>query len=183
MTDTHSELDAALNGSGPIAREDVLRWMERASDLPSLSQLYRLTGEHYYRIQPDLGADTECLSIQRYLLECIRLNVEGDEETKDRWEAAETLHLWLRHLLDLEDRSEVITKAAHSITDLFLTSGEDVQIAIEQGFLEHALDRCAATILRKLVIRASVTGCMGSSARVGQGTSRLHLESSPGAAS
>ena len=143
MTDTHSELDAALNGSGPIAREDVLRWMERASDLPSLSQLYRLTGEHYYQIQPDLGADTECLSIQRYLLECIRLNVEGDEETKDRWEAAETLHLWLRHLLDLEDRSEVITKAAHSITDLFLTSGEDVQIAIEQGFLEHALETAA----------------------------------------
>jgi hypothetical protein len=143
MTDIHGELDAALDGSGPIARDNILRWIDAATDLLSLSKLYRLTGEHYYRIQPDLGADAECLSIQRYLLECIRLNVEGDEEIASRWEAAETLHLWLRHLLDLEDTSDLITKAARSITNLFLTGGEDVRIAIEQGFLEHALETAA----------------------------------------
>jgi hypothetical protein len=38
------------------------------------------------------------------------------------------------------DASDEIQQTARAITELFLASGEDVQLAIEQGFLEHALE-------------------------------------------
>ncbi len=69
--------------------------------------------------------------------------MEGDEQVQDRWEAAATFHLWLRHFLGLENTSDLVAKAAGAITDLFLSNGEDVRIAIEQGFLEHALETSA----------------------------------------
>src|SRR5438309_8995920 len=96
IADSNRDLDAALVGNEPIPRERVLLWIEAASDLPTLSKLYRLTGESYYRIQPDLGKDTTCALIQRYLLECIRQNVPNNEEIEGRWEAAQSLHAWFR---------------------------------------------------------------------------------------
>lgn len=36
--------------------------------------------------------------------------------------------------------SDEIENAARAVTELFLASGEDVRLAIEQGFLEHALE-------------------------------------------
>jgi len=143
MTDFGRDLDAALEGSKPIARDDVLRWIETATDLTTLSKLYRVTGEHYYRIHPELGKDAECTAIQRYLLECIRQNVQGDDPIEDRWEAAETLHLWFRQLVEMGDAAEVLGRAAQAIKELFLNSGEEIRTAIEQGFLEHAFESVA----------------------------------------
>lgn len=143
MADFHRDLDAVLDGDSPIARDDVLRWIEKATDLPTLSKLYRLTGEHYYRIQPDLGKDAECTAVQRYLLECIRQNVQGGDQIQDRWEAAETLHLWFRQLVEMGDADDVLGRGAKAITELFLNSDEEIRTAIEQGFLEHALESIA----------------------------------------
>ncbi len=61
------------------------------------------------------------------------------EEIQSRWEAAATLHFWLRRLLEKGDSSDVITGVAKAITDLFLTH-EEAREAIETGFLEHALE-------------------------------------------
>ena len=94
MTDFTRDIDAALSGSEPIAREEVLLWIDAATDLLTLSKLYRITGEGYYRIQPDLGKETTCALIHRYLLECIRQDVKNDERVQGRWEAAGTLHAW-----------------------------------------------------------------------------------------
>ena len=81
--------------------------------------------------------------IQRYLLDCIRLGV-SDEAIYGRWEASESLHVWFRHLVDTkEDSSVFLQRAARAVTDLFLTSGEEVRDAIETGFLEHALETAA----------------------------------------
>lgn len=143
MTDFGRDLDAALEGSKPIARDDVLRWIDKATDLPTLSKLYRVTGEHYYRIHPELGKDAECTAIQRYLLECIRQNVQGNEQIEDRWGAAETLHLWFRQLVEMADAADVLGRAAQAIRELFLNSGDEIRTAIEQGFLEHALESVA----------------------------------------
>jgi hypothetical protein len=140
MRNFGSEIDEALRTDGPIQREKVLHWIDGASDLPTLSKLYRITGEGYYRIQPELGMEAECDAVQRYLFECIRQNVTDDDEIEDRWEAAGTLHSWFCHLGEMKDTSTVLTKATQAITKLFLEGGEDVQIAIEQGFLEHALE-------------------------------------------
>jgi hypothetical protein len=140
MTDFSGDLDAALEGSEPVARVDVLRWIEKATDLPTLSKLYRVTGEHYYRIHPELGKDAACTAIQRYLLECIRQNVQGNEQIKDRREAAETLHLWFRQLVEMGDATDVLGRAAQAIRELFLNSDVEIRAAIEHGFLARALE-------------------------------------------
>jgi hypothetical protein len=43
----------------------------------------------------------------------------------------------------MKDTADVLNRAAHAVTELFLASGEDVRVAIEQGFLEHALETVA----------------------------------------
>jgi hypothetical protein len=87
--------------------------------------------------------DPTCALIQHYLLECIRQNEDGDDQIEDRWEAAATLHLWFRRLVGMEGTSDVLTRAARSVTELFLTGSDEVRAAIEQGFLEHALETVA----------------------------------------
>ena len=149
MAGFKSDIDAALLTDEPLQKEKVLVWINATSDLPTLAKLYRLHGEGYYRIQPELGGDASCSLIQRYLLECIRQNVIQDvdiadeNEIQDRWEAARTLHGWLCQLAEMNDSSAQIGRAASAITELYLTTGEDVQLAIEQGFLEHALEMAA----------------------------------------
>ena len=143
IADSNRDLDAALVGDEPIPRERVLLWIEAASDLPTLSKLYRLRGGSYYRIQPDLGKDTTCGLIQRYLLECIRQNVADNEDIEGRCEAAQLLHAWFRKLVEMKDTADVLNSAVHAVTELFLASGEDVRGTIEQGFLEHALETAA----------------------------------------
>jgi hypothetical protein len=144
MTDFRPEIEAAILSDEPIPREKALFWIDAAADLPTLSKLYRLTGESYYRIQPDLGMEATCGLIQRYLLECIRQDTTEDEQILGRWEAAQQLHVWFCHLLESEeDTSAVLKGAARAVTELFLASGEEVRNAIEAGFLEHALEMVA----------------------------------------
>jgi len=145
MTKSGSDINTALSSDGPISRENVLSWIYAAadSDLSTLSKLYRLTDEGYYRIQPELGRDPTCALVQRYLLGCIRDGVTDNEEIKERYQAAESLHVWFRHLLGMEGTSAVLTRAASAITNLYLESEEDVRDAIETGFLEHALETAA----------------------------------------
>jgi hypothetical protein len=141
VTDFDSKLDAALHSDKPIARDDVVRWIAVADDISTLSKLYRLTGERYYGIKPELGRDETCCLIRRYLLECIRLNVTGRDDIQDRWQAAQTLHVWFCHLMEQDGASSILTQAAQAITDLFLGGDNDIRNAIEAGFLEHALEQ------------------------------------------
>jgi hypothetical protein len=144
MFDFGPEIDAALLSEEPLSREKVLLWIDTAAaDLLTLSKLYRITDEGYHRIRPELGREATCVLIQRYLLECIRQNVTGNDEIQDRWEAARTLHAWFCHLVEMKDMSLVLKSGAQAVTELFLTGGEEVRAAIEQGFLEHALETVA----------------------------------------
>jgi hypothetical protein len=81
------DIDTALSGDGLIASEQVLSWIDAAadSDLLTLSKLYRLTGEGYYRIQPELGRGPACALIQRYLLGCTRDGVADKDEIQERY--------------------------------------------------------------------------------------------------
>jgi len=143
MTEYESEIDAALSTDNTIARQDVMRWIAHATDIVTLSKLYRLTGERYDSITPELGRDETCSLIQRYLLECIRLNVTCHEGVEGRWEAAQTMHAWFCHLGEDEGAASVLQRAAQAITDMFLQGDDDVRNAIEQGFLEHAMETAA----------------------------------------
>jgi hypothetical protein len=55
MAGITSDIEAAFLTENSIPREKVLHWIHAAEDLRALSKLYRLTGEGYSRIQPDLG--------------------------------------------------------------------------------------------------------------------------------
>src|SRR5258708_8146546 len=145
MTKFGSDINSALSSDGPISRESVLSWIDAAadSDLSTPSKLYRLTGEGYYRIQPELGREPTCALVQRYLLGCIRDGLTDNEEIEERYEAAESLHVWFRHLLGMGGTSAVLSRAASAIMNLYLESGEELRDAIETGFLEHALETAA----------------------------------------
>jgi hypothetical protein len=140
-----SEIESALTSDDSISRESVISWIDATadSDLATLSKLYRLTGEGYYRIRPELGGGPTCALIQRYLLGCIRDGVTDNEEIQERYEAAESLHVWFRHLLEMDGTTSVLAGAANALTNLYLESGETVRDSIETGFLEHALETAA----------------------------------------
>jgi hypothetical protein len=142
MIEFNSDIDAALSGDGTIPRAQVISWIEATSDsdLSTLSKLYRLTGEGFYRIQPEMGREPTCVLIRRYLLGCIREGVTENEEIQERYEAAGSLHVWFRHLVAMEGTSSVLSSAANAVKNLYLESGREVRDAIETGFLEHALE-------------------------------------------
>jgi len=135
-----SEIDAALASDGQISRRDVRRWIADAADIDTLSKLYRLTGERYYSIKPELGRDETCSLIQRYLLECIRLDIKDRDDILGRWEAAQTLQGWFCSLAEKEGGVPVLRRAAQAITEAFLNGDSDIRNTIEAGFLEHALE-------------------------------------------
>ena len=66
-----------------------------------------------------------------------------NEEIAGRYEAAETLHPWFRHLLGMEVTTAVLSSATSAITNLYLERGEEVRDAMETGFHEHALETAA----------------------------------------
>ncbi|HET9400453.1 MAG TPA: hypothetical protein VFO34_05840 [Candidatus Acidoferrales bacterium] len=138
-----AEVDIALASGDNIPRERVHEWITAASDLSTLSKLYRLTNEGYYRIQPELGQDETCSLILTYLLGCVRDNIEDSDEIQSRFEAAQSLHVWFCHLNETGGTSAILTKAAHGIKELFLTSDDETRDAIETMFLEHALEMSA----------------------------------------
>ena len=141
MKDLESQINQALHAGKTIPRESVVRWIDYAgNDLRVLSKLYKLTSECYYQIQPELGGEGTCALIQHYLLECIRQNVMDDEQIEERWEAARTLHGWFCHLAQMDDTSTILKRAVDAVTDAFLNGDDGVRVAIEQGFLEHALE-------------------------------------------
>lgn len=141
MNDFTSEIDKALATDATILREKVVQWIDSTSDLPTLEKLYRLTGQGYDRIQPELGSDITCGLIQRFLLQCIHDDVHDDDEIPARWEAAYILTTWFFHLAQMEeDNSAILRRAADGVTQLYLASDEGGRNSIEQGLLEHALE-------------------------------------------
>lgn len=145
MAELGSEIDVTLAGDEPISRERVLLWIKNTADfdLSRLSKLYRLTGDAYCRIQPELGMEATCGLIQRYLLGCIRQNITDHVEIESRFEACMSLYLWLRHLIEIACTPAIVTGTAEAVTKFFLESEEDIRYTIETGFLEHALESAA----------------------------------------
>jgi hypothetical protein len=139
MSEVAMAVQAALDCETPIARELVVEWCRGADDVKALALLYRLTDEAYERIQPPLGQQESCRLIQRYLLECLRLNPE-DGVAFSRYQAAWTLVSWFQHLSRLADTTPVLRDAASAVTQLYLESDAEVRTAIETGFLEHVLE-------------------------------------------
>jgi hypothetical protein len=80
---------------------------------------------------------------------CIRENPQGGTALP-RYEAAGELEVWFDHLANMGDRQETLQAGAAAVTSLYLTSNDDVRVAIETGFLEHVLEQVR---LRPLFMR------------------------------
>jgi len=98
--------------------------------LRTLAKLYRLTDEGYARIQPEFGAPVTRDLIQRYLLGCIRENITDDKEIFSRFEAAQTLHAWFRHLIGRDSTDGVVRSAAKAVRELFLNGDSGLRDSI-----------------------------------------------------
>ena len=133
-------VEQALTSDAVIPRDQVLAWANEAHDTQTLALLYRLTGEAYERIVPNLGKEQTCRLIRRYLLECIRLDPQ-DGLAFDRYGAARTLEAWFDHLADAESAWDVLSESAADVTALFLDCSAEVRTAIETGFLEHVMEQ------------------------------------------
>jgi len=140
VTELSEALRVALASREEIQRDEVLGWCRAASDVASLHLLYRLTGEEYDRVRPQLGQQDSCELIQKYLLACVRLD-PSEDDVFTRYEAAWTLVTWFQHLSSLpEDTTLVLGNAVAEITKCYLEGDNEVKLAIENGFLEHVFE-------------------------------------------
>jgi hypothetical protein len=140
MNELKAAIQGALQSDDPIQREQVRAWIHAARDVETLAFLYRLTDKGWNRIEPRLDKDETCLLMARYLLICVRENPQGGVALP-RYEAAGELEAWFDHLSNMDDTQEILQAVAALITNLYLTSDNDVRGAIETGFLEHVLEQ------------------------------------------
>jgi hypothetical protein len=141
MNASSSEIDDALRSRQHIARENFVRWIEPASELETLAKLHYLASTAYDRIQPELGLNVACTLALRYFLECVKTNVQHSGMIESRFGATQNLLDWFYHLAEMDEgQSAILTQAASAITEFYLASNHEVQDAIENGLLKHALE-------------------------------------------
>jgi hypothetical protein len=140
MDELKTAIHALLQSDDVIARERVSEWIREGRDVETLALLYRLTAEAWDRIEPRLQREETCLLIRRYLLQCIHEDPQ-ESITLSRQEAAGELEGWFDHLADREDTHGILQEVVGAVTELYLSSNEEVRSAIETGFLEHVLEQ------------------------------------------
>jgi hypothetical protein len=60
--------------------------------------------------------------------------VTDNDEIQERYEAAETLHVWFRHLPGMDGTYEVLTAAANGLMKLHLESEEESAWRLKTDF-------------------------------------------------
>ena len=140
MDQTERQILDAMESTGPIPRRRVRSWIKNATQIETDALLYEFTRDHWHRIEPRLARSETCALIERYLLGCIRENPSGGRAL-GRYDAAGELERWFDHLAGAED--DILPRVVDAVTTLFLTSDNNVRLAIEHGFLEHVLEQTA----------------------------------------
>jgi hypothetical protein len=96
---SYPEILRALAGDGPIARDDVRRWIE-SGDLLTWSAVYALTEEAWSRVEPGMPPEEQVGFMRGYLLRCIEENPPPGEHLhggfEAAWELAAHMKLWRR---------------------------------------------------------------------------------------
>ena len=146
MTSSFSrEVKRALAGTDAIAKSDVLRWM-RDGDLLTRARVYHLTAKAWSRIQPELTMDEQCDFMADYLLECIESNPDPqmrEDYLHSGFDAGHSLTAWLKHLVARPEAARVIADVAARLEKLYRAGNEQTRTRIEQGALEHILEKPA----------------------------------------
>jgi hypothetical protein len=142
MDELKESITTALGSEGRIPRQLVRKWIHDACSVEIEALLYKLTGEAWSRIEPNLEQEETCALIQRYLLRCIREN-PSEGAALNRYDAAGELERWFDHLAGIEDTGDILQGVAAGVAALFLNGDDLIRGAIETGFLEHVLEQPA----------------------------------------
>jgi hypothetical protein len=140
MRHLSTEVESAIQGTGPIEKPDILRWIEDG-DLATKARVYALTASAWSRIRPAMSMDEQCGFMSEYLLECLATNPDGDDDyLHGGFEAGHAIAGWLKHLLSMPETAVVIANVAAGLEALYRRGDQDTRIRIEQGALEHLLE-------------------------------------------
>ncbi|MFZ0520416.1 MAG: hypothetical protein WAL95_05305 [Candidatus Acidiferrales bacterium] len=136
------EVVAALNGEGPVRKEQVLGWMHESS-LETHGAVYRLTDREWNRIQPELSMEEQCWFMTHYLIECIVTDSSDSDWILGGFEASHELAAWIKHLYVIAGTSKIISGAAAQLTTAYRRADDRTRKRIETGALEHIFEQPA----------------------------------------
>ena len=130
----------ALTGDGPIARDDVRRWID-SGDLLTWSAVYELTNSAWPRIEPEIPTDEQIGFMRRYLLRCIEENPTPGEHLHGGFEAAWELAACLKHWRAAGGKAAAhVRGVAIDLEKLFRRAEPAAQNRILCGVMEHAFE-------------------------------------------
>jgi hypothetical protein len=137
----YAEVVQLLHGDGPIAAEDVRRWID-SGDLLTWSAVYELTRKAWSRIAPEIPAEEQIDFMRRYLMRCLEENPTSGDYLHGGYEAAWELAATLKHWRSLEEKrlGSLLRGIAFDLQKLYRRSDAATQNRILCGVLEHAFE-------------------------------------------
>lgn len=135
----YAEIVSLLDTEGPVARDDVRRWID-SGDLLTWSALYELLQSGATRIQPDIG-DEAIELMRRYLLRCIEDNPSPGDHLHGGYEAAWELATVLKAWRSRGGRaSDAIRGIAIDLEKIYRRGDDATRNRVSCGVLEHAFE-------------------------------------------
>jgi len=130
----------ALADDGPIARDDVRRWID-SGDLLTWSAVYELTDHAWSRIEPEIALEEQIDFMRRYLLRCIEENPAPGEHLHGGFEAAWELAACMKHWRTLGNKAAAHVRGITlELEKMYRRSEPVTQNRILCGVLEHAFE-------------------------------------------
>ncbi len=137
---SYADVLRLLQSDGPIARDDVRRWIA-SGDLLTWAAVFTLTEEAWPRIQPEIPMDEQVDFMRRYLLRCIDENPTPGEHLHGGYEAAWELAGCMKHWRRLGGRTAATVRGiAVELEKLYRRADSATQNRILCGVLEHAFE-------------------------------------------
>ena len=136
----YPEALSALRSGGPVARDDVRRWVD-SGDLLAWSVVYALAAGGWARIQPEIPGEEHMEFMRRYLLRCIEENPTPGDHLHGGFEAAWDLAATLKHWRRAGGRiADNIRRVALDLEKIYKRGEPATQNRIQCGVLEHAFE-------------------------------------------
>ncbi|HEY0143394.1 MAG TPA: hypothetical protein VGF48_21050 [Thermoanaerobaculia bacterium] len=143
MTELYAEVVRHFEGEGPIAAEDVRRWID-SGDLLVWSAVYELIGIAYERIDPSFDSEQAIEFTRRYLLRCIEENPSPGELLHGGYEAAWELATLLKEWRTRGGKpADAIRGVAIDLEKVYRRGDTAAKTRVLCGVLEHAFEDAA----------------------------------------
>ena len=139
---TQEKIRDRLAAGDAFSLAEVRRWMAEPEDLALWSTVYDVLGTGWKLIRPEPDMTETCMFMTRYLLRCVRENVQADDSTVPTgYEAAWTLAGCLKHwAAKLPETQEVMAEAASKVAEAYRAGDDAERDRLLNGTLEHAME-------------------------------------------